>query len=60
MGLVVLFSALVLCLVQILFYLSDLYNVHIFDRISQDMSLLAISDLEFDYIISRSTCIFAN
>lgn len=53
MGLAVVLVALTLGGVQILMYLTNLYNVHIFDRFSQDMQALVNSDLEFDYIIGK-------
>lgn len=56
MGLSVLFKALSCYAIYLLLYLSDLYNVYIFDRMSQDMeALVGRSDLEFDYIISEWT-----
>lgn len=54
MGLAVVFTALALYAVYVLLYLSDVYNVYIFDKLSQDMRELVKDELEFDYIISKS------
>lgn len=53
MGIAALVMAISLFVIQTLFFLTDIYNVYIFDRVSQDMLALVNSDLEFDYIISE-------
>lgn len=53
MGIAALVMAISLFVIQTLFFLTDIYNVYIFDRVSQDMQALVNSDLEFDYIISE-------
>lgn len=53
MGLAVLFSILVWYAVYLVLYLSDVFNVYIFERMSQDMQALVDAELEFDYIISE-------
>lgn len=52
MGVAVLFTILIWYAIYLLLYLSDVFNVYIFERMSQDMQSL-VADLEFDYIISE-------
>lgn len=46
------FTILIWYAIYLLLYLSDVFNVYIFERMSQDMQSL-VADLEFDYIISE-------
>lgn len=52
MGISLLFAALAVYSIYILVYMSDLYNIYIYDKISGG-SLSPDTVLEFDYIIGE-------
>lgn len=51
MGLSLLFAALAIYSISVLVYMSDLYNLYIYDKLSGDSPDTV---LEFDYIIGES------